>query len=59
MKKNDMLQCQHFDYATTHSDNLKTHSQRHTGEMLQCQHCDYTTAHSSHLKRHYRKHTGE
>ena len=54
-----MLQCQHCDYTTAHSDNLKTHSRKNTGEMLQCQHCDYTTGHSGHLKAHFKIHTGE
>ena len=54
-----MFQCQHCDYTTTRSGNLKAHSRKHTGEMLQCQHCDYTTAQSGNLKSHSRKHTGE
>ena len=54
-----MFQCQHCDYTTTCSDNLKAHSRKHTGEMLQCQHCDYTTAHLYSLKAHSRKHTGD
>ena len=56
-RKNEMLQCQHCDYTTARSIDLKIHSRKHTGEMLQCQHCEYTTNYSSALKRHSNKHT--
>ena len=56
-RKNEMFQCQHCDYTTNRSGDLKVHCRKHTGEMLQCQHFDYTTAHSGNLKSHSRKHT--
>ena len=55
-----MLQCEHCKFTTFHSNNLKTHSRKHTGDMLQCQQCDFTTAYSSALKKHYScKHSGD
>ena len=55
-RKNEMLQCEHCDYLTTRSHNLKIHSRKHTGEMIQCEHCDYSTTRSDNLKVHSYKH---
>ena len=45
-----MFQCQHCDYTTAHSNGLKAHSRKHTGDMLQeCEECDYATTHSQDL----------
>ena len=31
-----LLQCQHCDYTTVRSSDLKRHSRKHSGDMLQC-----------------------
>ena len=73
-EKMEILQCQHCDYTTVRSGDLKVHSRKHidassgilktdsfkhNGEMLQCQYCDYTTTKSGNMKRHYHKHADE
>ena len=56
----DILQCQHCDFTTARSNDLKSHSRKHTGDMLECQRCDFTTAYSRSLKKHYScKHSGD
>ena len=55
----NVLQCQHCDYTTAYSGDLKAHSRKHTGDMLRCQQCDYVTTRLDCLKKHSRKHTVE
>ena len=54
-----IFKCGCCDFQSAHSDNLKAHSRKHTGEMLQCHYCDYTTTLSNTLKAHSCQHTGE
>ena len=53
------FRCEHCDFRTARSYDLKVHSRKHTGERLRCEYCDYTTTRSDNLNRHSRKHTGE
>ena len=49
VQQNDMLQCEHCDFLTTHPGNLKILSCKHTDDMFQCQHYDYSAANPRNL----------